>query len=98
MLKNPAKTLTPGYYAVSATLLYGLPWRLYDPAPPDKVPVAWSPAWNVHEPDAFWYFRQFEPIDQIGHSIYIYDLSEEDVARAAPLFTESWNKAGASRP
>ena len=28
---GPAKNLTPGYYAVSVTLLYGLPWRLYDP-------------------------------------------------------------------
>jgi hypothetical protein len=107
LLIGPAPKLTPGYYAISATLLYGLPWRLYDPAPievvpagfgPAVLPIAWGPAWNAHEFDAFWYFRQFEPIDNIGHSIYIYDLSEEDVARAAPLFTESWNKGGASRP
>ena len=31
LLIGPAKKLTPGYYAVSVTLLYGLPWRLYDP-------------------------------------------------------------------
>ncbi len=32
-LKRPAPRLEPGYYAVSATLLYGLRWRLYDPVP-----------------------------------------------------------------
>ena len=30
---RPRRSLTPGYYAVSATALYGLPWRYYDPAP-----------------------------------------------------------------
>jgi len=85
-LIGPARTLTPGYYAVSATLLYGLPWRLYDPAP-----QAWEPAWNAHglEPDthdfaAFDYFREFQPImPPIGHSIYVYHLTEADVARVA---------------
>ena len=37
-LIGPAKELTPGYYAVSVTLLYGLPWRLYDPAPLRRHP------------------------------------------------------------
>jgi len=86
LLIGPAEKLTPGYYAVSATLLYGLPWRLYDPAPPTEVPQAWSPAWNAAEEDAFWYFHQFEPIKRIGHSIYVYHLSAEDIAGAAPLF------------
>jgi hypothetical protein len=86
MLVGPAKRLTPGYYAVSATLVYGLPWRLYDPAPPDTVLAAWGPAWNVRDLDAFWYFRQFAPERRIGHSIYIYHLSEDDVAGAMPIF------------
>jgi hypothetical protein len=86
-LIGPAKTLTPGYYAVSATLLYGMPWRLYDPAPPGEVPEAWVPAWSTSEADAFGYFRQFEPIIKIGHSIYVYRLSADDVARVAPLFS-----------
>jgi 4-amino-4-deoxy-L-arabinose transferase-like glycosyltransferase len=91
MLVGPAKKLTAGYYAVSASLVYGLPWRLYDPAPPelDKVPAAWGAAWHVHELNAFWYFRQFEPVRRIGHSIYIYHLSEEHVARAAPILFAS---------
>jgi Dolichyl-phosphate-mannose-protein mannosyltransferase len=86
MLVGPAKKLAPGYYAVSATLLYGLPWRLYDPASPLQVPGAWAPAWNVGKEDAFWYFRKFEPITRIGHSIYVYHLTADDVAGAAPLF------------
>jgi hypothetical protein len=83
-LEGPARELTPGYYAVSATLLYGLKWRLYDPAPLKDVPAAWGLNWNAHEPDAFGYFREFTPIKKIGHSIYVYRLSAEDVARVAP--------------
>jgi hypothetical protein len=84
-LIGPAPRLTPGYYAVSATLLYGLPWRLYDPAPPTGVPEAWAPTWNAARPGAFGYFQQFQPIlPPIGHSIYVYHLSADDVARVAP--------------
>jgi hypothetical protein len=86
LLVEPAKKLTPGYYAVSATLLHGLPWRLYDPASPMQVPGAWAPAWNAGGLDAFWYFRPFEPIARIGHSIYVYHLTYDDVAGAEPLF------------
>ncbi len=32
-LIGPARRLEPGYYAVSVSSLYGLPWRFYDPAP-----------------------------------------------------------------
>jgi hypothetical protein len=86
MLDGPAPTLTPGYYAVSVTLLYGLNWRLYDPASPKTVTEAWELNWNAHEWDAFGYFREFTPIAKIGHSIYVYRLSAEDVARVAPQF------------
>jgi hypothetical protein len=88
LLVGPAKKLTPGYYAISVSLLYGLPWRLYDSAPPREVPTAWAPAWNIADEhaDAFWYFRHFEPIKRIGHSIYVYHLSADDVAGAEPLF------------
>jgi hypothetical protein len=93
-LVGPAKRLTPGYYAVSVTLLHGLPWRVYDPADPRTTPEAWSPAWNAAdffgrlEHDAFGYFRMFEPIEKIGHSIYVYHLTEDDVARAAQVLQE----------
>ncbi len=83
-LIGPAPRLTPGYYAVSATLLYGLPWRLYDPAPLDSVPEAWPIVWNAYQIDAYGYFREFTPINRIGHSINIYRLTEEDIARVAP--------------
>ncbi|MGC8642261.1 MAG: ArnT family glycosyltransferase [Isosphaeraceae bacterium] len=78
-LIGPRKRLTPGYYAVSASLVYGLPWRLYDPSP-----YAWAPAWNAGE-DAFSYVRELTPIDHVGHSIYIYKLSQEDVDRVSDL-------------
>ena len=79
-LIGPARRLAPGYYAVSATLVHGLPWRLYDPSP-----MSWAPAWNAFEKDAFGYFRIFQPIARIGHSIYVYKLSQADVDRARPL-------------
>jgi hypothetical protein len=76
MLIGPAPRLTPGYYAVSRTLVHGLPWRLYDPSPVRQD--AWAPAWNAQE-HAFSYFQQFTPIERIGHSIDIYKLSQADV-------------------
>ncbi len=84
-LIGPARRLTPGYYAVSASLLYGLRWGLYDPAPPLTVPEATQPVWNYHPgPGGTYpleYFLRFQPImPPIGHSIYVYHLSEEDVA------------------
>jgi Dolichyl-phosphate-mannose-protein mannosyltransferase len=81
-LVGPSRGLVPGYYAVSASLVFGLPWRLYDPSPD-----AWAPVWNADR-DAFGYFRLFQPIariGRIGHSIYVYKLSPQDVERAAPL-------------
>jgi hypothetical protein len=87
-LKGPAPRLTPGYYAVSATLLYGLPWRLYDPAPLPDVPEANGPAW-AFAPHAVDYFRELRPITPpIGHSIYVYRVSEEDAARLNRLLEE----------
>lgn len=83
-----APSLRPGYYAVSASILYGLPWRLYDSAP-----LAWDPAWNVRDlprkPHPFGYFREFTPTTRIGHSIYVYKLSQEDIERSAPTWMKS---------
>jgi 4-amino-4-deoxy-L-arabinose transferase-like glycosyltransferase len=80
VLHGPARRLEPGYYAVSASLVYGLPFRLYDPAPLPQFIQAVSPAWNTIKPGAFTYFQEFVPIKKIGHSIYIYRLSAADVA------------------
>jgi 4-amino-4-deoxy-L-arabinose transferase-like glycosyltransferase len=100
-LRRPAERLTPGYYAVSATVLFGLPWRYYDPAPPSQSPNIWSAAWDVRTEyanlditdyrlirDGYGYFRRLTPIGPpIGHSIYIYHLSDEDIARVSRLLS-----------
>jgi hypothetical protein len=77
---------------VSASLLYGLPWRMYDPASPLIAPEAYQPTWNFHwrisnkGPDSLKYFREFHPImPPIGHSIYVFHLNEEDCALVNPL-------------
>ncbi len=64
--------LKPGYYAASVSLVKGLPWRVYD-----------STRWSPYEAkkDTFSYFDQLKPIDQVGHSILIYKVTEDDVAR-----------------
>ena len=70
----------PGYYAVSATLLYGLPWRLYDPAPlaPSRGRRSRLELPRTGRPQLL---PAVPPDRPIGHSIYIYRLSEEDAAR-----------------
>ena len=76
VLVGPTKRIGPGYYAVSRTALYGLPWRYYDPAP-----QVIGPAWNAAKPGAFSYFQRLRPIETIGHSINIYRVNEEYAAR-----------------
>ena len=66
-------------------MLYGLPWRLYDPAPLEYRPRGHPADLERYETNALSYFRQFRPImPPIGHSIYVYHLTEEDVARVNP--------------
>ena len=74
-LKGTAKRLTPGLYAVSASLVQGLPWRVYDPSTD-----AWGAAWQAEE-HAFGYFRGLTPIDRIGHSILVYRVTAEQADR-----------------
>lgn len=75
---GPAPALEPGLYAVSATLLHGLPWRFYDPSMEE-----WLPAWNAHKEDAFGYFRELTPIARVGHSIFIYRVDDAASRRLA---------------
>jgi len=82
-LTGPATELKPGWYAVSATLVHGLKWRFYDPTP--HFQEVWAPAWSS-EPDVYGYFRLFRPERRIGHSIDLYHLTADDVARAADVF------------
>jgi hypothetical protein len=71
----------PGLYAISASLLRGLRWRVYD-----NDPVGWAPL--SAEQDAFSYFQRFRPIDQVGHSIFLYRLTPEDASRLAKLWPD----------
>lgn len=69
------KTLEPGLYAISASLVHGLPWNLYDP-----TPLAIYPGWRADE-NAYSYFQKLKPIDSIGYSILIYSVTREDASR-----------------
>lgn len=59
--------LRPGLYALSASLVHGLPWRVYDVS-------RWAP-YDGKE-GAFDYFLKTEPIAKIGWSIFIYRIDE----------------------
>lgn len=61
-----------GYYAISASLVHGLPWRVYDVS-------RWAP-YDAKQ-GAFDYFLKTEPIAKLGWSIFIYKLDEPTAAR-----------------
>ena len=69
--------LEPGLYAVSVSLVQGLPWRVYDSS-------RWGP-WRA-EFGAFAYFQKLNPIARIGYSILIYRVDEVDAARLTRLW------------
>ena len=83
----------PGLYAVSASLVRGLSWRVYDHARglPEDNPARWAP-YDAKE-GAFAYFHDLEPIDRIGYSIFIYRLDAAAAARLAPR----WTRPGSGR-
>lgn len=69
----------PGLYAVSASLLQGLKWRVYENELPRWFPR--SAEWH-----AFSYFKDLEPIDQVGNSILIYRISPEQARELSQLW------------
>lgn len=87
-LIGPEATLKPGLYAVSASLIRGLPWRIYDPGDPSR---AWSAGWDARmderERGAFSYFAELVPIAKVGHSIFVYELTQEQCDRINPRLT-----------
>ena len=85
-LIGPEPTLKPGLYAVSATLMRGLPWRVYDPGDPSR---AWSAAWDVRKLGGFGYFAELTPIAKVGHSIFVYELTQAECDRINPRLTAS---------
>ena len=77
---GPAKRLTPGLYAVSASIVRGLPWRFYDSVSLVAPRLAWQAAWAA-DSNAFAYFAKLQPVAKIGHSIFVYEVTNEDCAR-----------------
>jgi hypothetical protein len=78
--------LEPGLYAVSASLVRGLPWRVYDSPGQLWEQKRWAPyaAWKY----AFSYFDQLKPVAQVGHSIFIYRVTEDDARRLSSMWEE----------
>ena len=78
--------LEPGLYAVSATLVKGLPWRVYDrPVAPHEAD-RWAP-WEVWF-DAFRYFDRLPLFDKVGDSIWIYRVGPDDAERLSRTLNE----------
>jgi hypothetical protein len=76
------KSPGPGLYAVSASLVRGLPWRVYDSYdPPGNPGRVWAP--YEAGKHAFSYFQRLKPIDKIGHSIFLYRITPEQAADLA---------------
>ena len=78
----PAHDVTgprPGLYAVSASLVRGLPWRVYT-----NDSWRWYP-FPARE-NAFSYFQELNPVAQIGYSIFIYRVTVSDAERLARLW------------
>lgn len=67
--------LKPGIYAVSASLVRGLPWRVYDSPWNGMGQNRWVPypVWT----DAFTYFQKLTPVANVGHSILIYRVTQD---------------------
>jgi hypothetical protein len=83
---DPEAPLKPGLYAVSASLVRGLPWRVYDP-----TRIAY---WKADK-HAFSYFQELTPFDNIGYSIFLYRVTPEQADR---LNRRIWQApAGANR-
>ena len=83
---GPAAQLEPGFYAVSASIVRGLPWRHYDSMSLKQPERSWMPSWNAGA-DAFAYFRELTPVARVGHSIYVYEVTHEDCARLARFWS-----------
>ncbi len=72
----------PGLYAVSASLVRGLPWRVYDSY--GDLVQTWAPydaEWH-----AFDYFAELKPFAKIGYSIFLYRVTPTQAAN----FAQEW--------
>jgi hypothetical protein len=80
-LDPSAHRLQPGLYAVSASLVKGLPWRVYDSPWQGLGSKNWA-GWQAWF-NAFGYFRQLKPFHKIGYSIWLYRVTPEDAEAVA---------------
>jgi len=62
--------LEPGRYAISVNFIYGLRYRAFNGA---KQIV-------VVEPNDYTHFQQLRPVERIGGSILVFDVTEADIA------------------
>ena len=91
--KDPQPTrLRPGLYAVSASLVKGLPWRVYDSAwgPFGRDNWGYYPVWF----NAFRYFDGLTPVDRVGHSIDLYRVTPE---QADEISSRLWGPGATPR-
>ena len=87
--------LRPGLYAVSASLLRGLPWRVYGSTFNPASPNWFRPTLNLRE-HAYAYFRDLEPLSEsIGHSILLYRITP---AQAAAINAREFDRPQAAAP
>ncbi|MFO0951323.1 MAG: hypothetical protein U0835_09265 [Isosphaeraceae bacterium] len=77
---------------MSASLVKGLPWRVYDSPWQGFDVERWRPrqAWF----NAFAYFQDLTPVAKVGYSIWIYRITPEDSSRLARY----WEKDASRRP
>lgn len=71
--RPPSRFPQPGWYAISVNFVQGRPHAIRDDNG-DRTQVGI---------DEFGYFRFFEPVAKIGYSIYVYRITQQDVARYA---------------
>ncbi len=85
----------PAYYGINYVALPGWPPPPPDPFRPPFYPLRPAPGlyaisasnligMQMHDPDAFGYFRTRRPAAVIGHSIYVYEVIPEAVPADAP--------------
>lgn len=71
--RPPSRFPQPGWHAISVNFVQGRPHAIRDDNG-DRTQV------GIEE---FGYFRFFEPVAKIGYSIYVYRITQQDVARYA---------------
>ncbi len=69
-LTKDFKLLLPGRYAVSVCIVQGTMGVFSNIEPGDPIDNGYT------------YFQEFEPVGHVGHSIWLYDLSEDDIRRS----------------